>query len=191
MSPAPARAAVPRPGLPAAAAAAAARRAREVEEGSVGLRRGHDVVHRAGPPQHPQRVALLVRGRGRRHRPGRAGGGGRVVLGPLVLHPAHGHHLRAADHRVRRVLVVRRGLVRGPAVRPVEGGGEADEAVVEDLCHGDDGEAHAEPQQPARVGQEADAGDLLIFYELFHVGILRHDRDCIKTVRARARRPPL
>ena len=98
---------------------------------------------------------------------------------------------QVSHRRVRRVLVVRRGLVRGPAVRPVEGGGEADEAVVEDLCHGDDGEAHAEPQQPARVGQEADAGDLLIFYELFHVGILRHDRDCIKTVRARARRPPL
>ena len=46
--------------------------------------------------------------------------------------------------------------------RSVEAGEESDEQVVEDLEDGDEAEAHGEAEEAARVGHEADEGDLLV-----------------------------
>ena len=51
---------------------------------------------------------------------------------------------------------------------------EAEQTVIENLRGGHQREAHAEPQQAARVGNVGRLGDLLILHEPLCIGILKY-----------------
>ena len=61
--------------------------------------------------------------------------------------------------------------------RPVEAGEEPDEQVVDDLEDGHQAEPHGQAQQAARVGHEADEGDLLVALDPRHHGVADVDVD--------------
>ena len=68
---------------------------------------------------------------------------------------------------VKPVLVV-------PLTAPADGGEEPEEAVVEDLRRGHQAEAHAQAQQPPRVGDVRRLCDLLILHEPLGIRVLQN-----------------
>ena len=58
---------------------------------------------------------------------------------------------------------------------PADGAEEAEEAVVEDLRRRHQAEAHAQPQQAARVGDVGRLRDLLILHEPLGIRVLQKD----------------
>ena len=69
-------------------------------------------------------------------------------------------------------VLLRLHFLLGSALGPAGHGEELQQTVVDNLRSGNQRESHAEAQQTSGIGDVRDPGDLLVFQELLHVGIL-------------------